>query len=87
MADLRLGGMVTEDSGGSGAALVLVHGLGGDSNSFSPLMDRLGGYRVLRPDLPGAGRSALRPGRAGLEGLGAAGRGAARPGCGGPGRG
>ncbi len=69
MADLRLGGMVTEDSGGTGPAVVLIHGLGGDSNSFSPLMDRLGGYRVLRPDLPGAGRSALRPGRAGLQGL------------------
>ncbi len=78
MADLRLGGMVTEDSGGSGAALVLVHGLGGDSNSFSPLMDRLGGYRVLRPDLPGAGRSALRPGRAGLKGLASAVRDALR---------
>ena len=69
MADLRLGGMVTEDSGGSGPAVVLIHGLGGDSNTFSPVMGRLGGYRVLRPDLPGAGRSALRPGRAGLKGL------------------
>lgn len=69
MADLRLGGMVTEDSGGPGSTVVLIHGLGGDSNTFAPLMDRLGGYRVLRPDLPGAGRSALRPGRSGLSGL------------------
>ena len=72
MADLRLGGMVAEDSGGGGPAVVLIHGLGGDSNSFEPLMAELGGYRVLRPDLPGAGRSALRPGRPGLRGLCAA---------------
>ena len=78
MADLRLGGMVTEDGGGSGPALVLIHGLGGDSNTFSPLMDRLGGCRVLRPDLPGAGRSTLRPGRAGLRGLASAVRDALR---------
>ena len=78
MADLRLGGMVTEDSGGAGPAVVLIHGLGGDSNTFTPLMEALDGYRVLRPDLPGAGRSALRPGRPGLKGLAAAVRDALR---------
>ena len=78
MADLRLGGMVTEDSGGAGPAVILIHGLGGDSNSFTPLMEALDGYRVLRPDLPGAGRSALRPGRPGLKGLAAAVRDALR---------
>ncbi len=72
MADLRLGSMVAEDSGGSGPAVVLIHGLGGDSNTFEPLMSALADYRVLRPDLPGAGRSALRPGRPGLKGLAAA---------------
>ncbi|MCY3829101.1 MAG: alpha/beta hydrolase [Rhodospirillaceae bacterium] len=72
MADLRLGSMVTEDSGSSGPAVVLVHGLGGDSNTFAPLMSALDGCRALRPDLPGAGRSALRPGRPGLKGLAAA---------------
>lgn len=72
MTDLRLGSMVMEDSGGSGPAVVLIHGLGGDSNTFTPLMGALDGYRALRPDLPGAGRSALRPGRPGLKGLAAA---------------
>ena len=72
MADLWLGSMVTEDSGGPGPAVVLIHGLGGDSNTFEPLMGTLDGCRVLRPDLPGAGRSALRPGRPGLKGLAAA---------------
>lgn len=70
MADLRLGSMVMEDAG-EGPAVVMVHGLGGSSNSFETLMDALGGYRVLRPDLPGAGRSPLRPGLDGLRGLAA----------------
>ena len=52
--------------------MVMVHGLGGSSNSFQTLMPALEGYRVLRPDLPGAGRSALKPGRPGLDGLAAA---------------
>lgn len=71
VADLRFGGMVAEMHG-SGPAVVMVHGLGGTSNSFEPLMPALGGYRTLRPDLPGAGRSAPRPGRPGLAGLAAA---------------
>ena len=42
---------------GAGAAIVFVHGLGGDSNSFQMLLGALGGFRCLRPDLPGSGRS------------------------------
>lgn len=71
MTDLRLGSMVVEDAG-EGPPVVMVHGLGGSSNSFQPLMSALAGFRVLRPDLPGAGRSALRPARPGLDGLAAA---------------
>lgn len=62
MTDLRIGSMVIEDTASAGPAVVMVHGLGGTSNSFQTLMDSLAGYRVLRPDLPGAGRSAYRPG-------------------------
>ena len=60
--------MIVEDTG-EGPPVVMVHGLGGSSNSFQTLMGSLGGYRVLRPDLPGAGRSALRPGIPGIPGL------------------
>jgi pimeloyl-ACP methyl ester carboxylesterase len=43
---------------GSGDAVILVHGLGGTSNTFTPQMAVLAGrYRVVRPDLPGSGRS------------------------------
>ena len=68
MTDVRLGGMVAERHG-SGSAVVMVHGLGGSSGSFELLMPALDGFCALRLDLPGAGRSALRPGRPGLAGL------------------
>ena len=71
MTDVRLGGMVAERDG-AGPAVVMVHGLGGTSSSFETLMPTLDGFAVIRLDLPGAGRSALRPGRPGLPGLAAA---------------
>jgi len=71
MTDLRVGSMVVEDTGG-GAPIVMIHGLGGTSNSFQTLITALGGYRVLRPDLPGAGRSSLRPGVPGIGGMASA---------------
>lgn len=49
-------GMSIEQDG-EGPAIILLHGLGGTSNSFQPLMPALKGRRVVRPDLPGAGRS------------------------------
>jgi pimeloyl-ACP methyl ester carboxylesterase len=68
MADRRLGSLVWEEAG-DGAPVVMIHGLGGSSNSFQPLMAAMDGYRVIRPDLPGAGRSALQAGRPGIAGL------------------
>jgi pimeloyl-ACP methyl ester carboxylesterase len=68
MTDFHLGSMTAEISG-EGPAVVMVHGLGGSSNTFQPLMPGLGGHRAIRPDLPGAGRSALKPGTPGLRGL------------------
>lgn len=70
MTDVWLGSMVAERRG-AGPAVVLVHGLGGSSGSFELLMPALDGFCALRPDLPGAGRSALRPGRPGIAGLAA----------------
>ena len=48
--------IAVEDSG-EGDAVVCVHGLGGSSNSFTPLMPSLARYRTVRIDLPGSGRS------------------------------
>lgn len=42
---------------GEGEAVVCLHGLGGTSNTWTALMPALAGYRVVRPDLPGSGRS------------------------------
>ncbi len=44
---------------GEGTPVLLLHGLGGTSNTWTPQMGILGGHRVVRPDLPGSGRSPL----------------------------
>lgn len=56
MTTVNLGRMLVEVSG-EGFPVVAVHGLGGTSNTFQPQMVALEGHRVVRPDLPGAGRS------------------------------
>jgi pimeloyl-ACP methyl ester carboxylesterase len=57
---------------GEGEAVLMVHGLGGTSNTFTPQMAALGGrFRVLRPDLPGSGRSPL-PGSLSIGAMAAA---------------
>ena len=47
---------VVEDEG-EGDAVVCVHGLGGSSNTFTPLMATLARHRVVRVDMPGSARS------------------------------
>ena len=49
-------GVAVEDSG-SGPAVVCVHGLGGTSNTWTSLQSALNGFRFIRIDLPGCGRS------------------------------
>lgn len=44
---------------GDGTPTIFVHGLGGTSNSFQPVLGQLRGFRCIRPDLPGSGRSRL----------------------------
>lgn len=44
---------------GDGPALLCIHGLGGSSNTWTPLMDAFSRFRVIRPDLPGSARSPL----------------------------
>jgi 3-oxoadipate enol-lactonase len=63
---VRLGQLVAETAG-EGPAVILVHGLGGSSNTFQPLMETLSGHRVIRPDLPGSGRSPAPPGALSIE--------------------
>jgi len=42
---------------GDGDAVVCVHGLGGSTNTFTPLMPALARHRVIRVDMPGSARS------------------------------
>ncbi|MCA3237086.1 MAG: alpha/beta fold hydrolase [Curvibacter sp.] len=48
---------VLSEEQGEGEAVVCIHGLGGSSNTFTPLMHGLTRRRVLRIDLPGSARS------------------------------
>ena len=50
--------LVVEDEG-EGDAVVCLHGLGGTANTWTPLMPALARHRVIRPDLPGSGRSTV----------------------------
>ena len=50
-------GRVMIEIDGEGPAILFVHGLGGTSNSFQMLLGALSGFRCVRPDLPGSGRS------------------------------
>ncbi len=50
---------LTVEIDGEGAALLCIHGLGGSSNNWTPLLPALGGFRRIRPDLPGSARSPL----------------------------
>jgi 3-oxoadipate enol-lactonase len=56
---------VEED--GEGPAVVCVHGLGGDSNTYTPLMPAMARHRVIRVDLPGSGRSQRAEGPLSIE--------------------
>ena len=56
-------GMAVEDDG-SGPVVVCVHGLGGTSNTWSSILPAFQGFRLIRMDLPGCGRS-----RAKTEGI------------------
>jgi len=53
-----LNGLTVEVDGG-GTPVLCIHGLGGSSNTWTPLMAAFEGCQVIRPDLPGSARSAL----------------------------
>ena len=42
---------------GEGDAVLMIHGLGGTSNVWTPVLPALSRHRTVRPDLPGSGRS------------------------------
>ena len=48
---------VVVEEEGEGEAVVCVHGLGGSTNTFNPLLPALARHRVIRVDMPGSARS------------------------------
>lgn len=42
---------------GAGEPVLMIHGLGGTSNVWTPLLPALVRHQAIRPDLPGSGRS------------------------------
>lgn len=58
---------VAVEDEGSGDAVFCVHGLGGSSNTFTPLLPALARHRVLRVDLPGSARSQQAEGPLSIE--------------------
>jgi pimeloyl-ACP methyl ester carboxylesterase len=60
---------IAVEDDGAGDAVVCVHGLGGSSNTWTPLLPALAGLRVIRPDLPGSARSAAAGGVLSIERL------------------
>ncbi len=50
---------IVHEIAGTGDLVVLIHGLGGTSNTWSAMLGAFDGYRCVRPDLPGSGRSRL----------------------------
>ncbi len=58
MATIRVERMAVEVDG-AGEAVLAIHGLGGGSNVWTPVMPALARFKVVRPDLPGSARSGL----------------------------
>jgi pimeloyl-ACP methyl ester carboxylesterase len=58
MATTQVQGLFVEVEG-DGAPVVCIHGLGGSSNNWTPVMAAFEGRRVIRIDLPGSARSPL----------------------------
>jgi len=62
-------GRVMIEIDGEGPTILFVHGLGGTSNSFQALLGALDGFRCVRPDLPGSGRSPTPASKLTLDGF------------------
>jgi 3-oxoadipate enol-lactonase len=52
---------------GDGDALLCIHGLGGSSNVWTPVMPAARGFKAIRPDLPGSARSPLGDAKLSIE--------------------
>jgi len=64
------GKRVAYNVSGDGKPLVLLHGFGFDSGIWETMLPRLGtDYKIITPDMPGAGQSDVLDGEPSIEGL------------------
>ena len=68
MTTVAVGPIVAEVAG-EGFPVVMIHGLGATSNMFQPLVGALANFRLVRLDMPGAGRSPRPVERLSIEGM------------------
>jgi pimeloyl-ACP methyl ester carboxylesterase len=68
MTTVTANGIVAEVEG-DGDPVVMIHGLGGTTNTFQPQMEVLRARKVIRVDLPGSGRSPAAAGEGSLRGF------------------
>ncbi len=65
---LHLIDRIAVDDDGEGPTIVCLHGLGGSSNTYTPLLPAMARHRVVRIDLPGSGRSQRCEGALSIDG-------------------
>ena len=63
----RIAYEISPPQGGSGDAVLMIHGLGGSSNTWVPLLPALSAFGLIRMDLPGSGRSHRTEGALSME--------------------
>lgn len=61
--------MIHYTTQGAGQPLVLIHGFPNDSSAWTPVLHGLQHYRLILPDLPGAGLSPLPPAPLSMAGM------------------
>jgi len=68
MATQVLNGIAVEVSG-EGDPVLCIHGLGGSSNTWTPVLAGFDGFKVIRVDLPGSARSDVLASGLGIQGF------------------
>ncbi|ARP90821.1 alpha/beta hydrolase [Bordetella genomosp. 9] len=65
----QLIGRIAVEIDGEGDAAICIHGLGGSSNNWTPVMSALTRFKTIRIDMPGSARSASAGGALSIQSL------------------
>lgn len=72
MTETKMAAGIEYAEAGEGPAVICLHGIGGDTESFRPQLEGLTGFRVIAWNMPGYGASARAPWPPSFESLSAA---------------